>query len=151
MGDGVRPELSLRVSSALKRLVASRSAAAAAEFALLVPLLATILFGTFQIGLLMWSYNQMVSAARDTTRSMAVCSVTNTMTAASNTLPLLPPWISAASWTITPVIGAPDVSTTISVDASQAMILNFVPIALGPITASVTMTKEPLAFSSVPC
>ncbi len=121
------------------------------EFALLVPVLVTLMFGTLQVGLLMFSYNLMVSAARDTTRAMAVCSVTDTTTAATQALASLPPWIAAGAWTITPVIGSPDVSTTISVDPAKAMIVNVIPVSFPLLTASVTMVKEPLAFGGGSC
>ena len=52
--------------------------------------------------------------------------------------------------TITPVIGN-DVSMTISVDPALAAVVAYLPIIPGPLTTTVTMRKEPLAFGSGAC
>lgn len=122
----------------------------ATEFALILPLLTLLTMGTLQIGLLMYSYNTMVSSARDSARAMAVCTVTDLPTAKAQALANLPAWVAASDWTITPVIST-DVSMTISVDPAKAAIISYVPFDLGTLTTKVTMRKEPLAFGGGAC
>ena len=131
-------------------MLACRRGASAAEFALVLPLLLTLLLGTLQVGAMMYSYNLMVSSARDTARAMAVCTITDVSAARVQALQSLPPWVAANSWTITPVIGA-DVSMRITVDTAKAAILSYIPIDIGQLTTFVTMRKEPLAFGGGAC
>ena len=138
------------VNGVIGRLLASTKGSSAAEFALIVPVLLLMLFGTLQASLLMYSYNRMADAARDATRAMAVCTVTDTGTAAAQALANLPPWVPSNKWTITPVIGS-DVSMTISVDPTLAGIITYLPFIPGPLTTTVTMRKEPLAFGGGAC
>ena len=142
------------VNAAAGRLAWCVRGSSAAEFALILPVLMLMLFGTLQVSLLMYSYSLMAGAARDATRAMAVCTVTDPGTAAAQALANLPAWVKPTDWTITPVIGGPgpgDVSMTISVDPAKASIINLVPLLSGPLATHVTMRKEPLAFSSDPC
>ena len=81
----------------------------------MLPVLLLLMFGTFQTGLLMFSYNVMINAARDTARAMAVCTITDATTATNQVLKNLPAWVPASGWTITPTFGS-DVSVTVSVD-----------------------------------
>ncbi len=124
--------------------------ASAAEFAIVLPLLLLLILGTLQIGMLMYSYNVMVSAARDTARAMAVCTITDLPTAIAQTRKLQPVWIANADWVVTPVI-ASDVSLTISVTAAKAAILTYIPVNFGSLTTKVVMRKEPLAFGGGSC
>ena len=138
------------ILKSVRRLLASRHAATAAEFALILPLLLTLVIGTLQVGAMMYSYNLMVSSARDTARAMAVCTITTIADAKTQALKSLPPWVAAASWTITPVIGT-DVSMTISVPITQAALLSYIPFNITDLTTFVTMRKEPLAFGGGSC
>lgn len=122
----------------------------AAEFALVLPILLLLVMGTIQISMLMYSYNVMVSIARDTARAMAVCTYTDVATATAHIRRDLPPWVDPSDWTITPVI-ASDVSVTISVDPGKAAVLSYVPFSLNKLTAYVVMRKEPLAFGGGSC
>ena len=130
--------------------LACRNGSSAVEFALILPLLMTCVMGTLQMGAMMYSYNLMAASARDTARAMAVCTITTEADAKVQAKKTLPPWVSDASWVITPVIGA-DVSMTISVDVKQASILTYIPMSLGTLTTFVTMRKEPLAFGGGSC
>lgn len=127
-----------------------QSGASAAEFALILPLLLLLMLGTLQVSMLMYSYNLMVSAARDAARDIAVCTITDTDSARTQSLNSKPPWLDDADWQTTAKIG-PDVSMAISVDSTKAAILSYVPLGLGTLTASVTMRKEPLAFGGGAC
>ncbi len=131
-------------------LARSRSGAAAAEFAFVLPVLLLLMFGTFQTGLLMFSYNKMINAARDTARAMAVCTITDSTTATNQVLKNLPAWVPASGWTITPTFGS-DVSVSVSVDPRKAAVISYVPFSFGTLTAAVTMRKEPLAFGAGSC
>ena len=142
------------VNAAAGRLAACVSGASAAEFALILPILITMIFGTIQVSLLMYSYSRMADAARDQTRAMAVCTVTDAGTAASRALANLPAWVKPSDWTITPVIGGAgpgDVSMTISVDPAKASVVTLLPLLPGPLATHVTMRKEPLAFGGGAC
>ena len=65
----------IRQHRLLRALAGHRGGASAAEFALVIPLLVTFLFGSIQYGVMMFTYNLMQDAARDTARGMAVCSI----------------------------------------------------------------------------
>lgn len=124
--------------------------ASAAEFAIVLPMLLLLLMGTIQMSMLMYSYNVMVSAARDTARAMAVCTITDTPTAIKQARYLQPAWIADGDWQVSPVFGS-EVSVTISVDPVKAAILSYVPFNIGMLTTKVTMIKEPLAFGGGSC
>ncbi len=55
-----------------RRFARDRRGAAAAEFALIVPVLTSMLFGTLEFGTLIFSYSAMQAAARDVTRQVSV-------------------------------------------------------------------------------
>ena len=129
----------------------SRRGAAAAEFALVLPALMLLMFGTIQAGLLVFSYNMMTSAARDAARAMAVCSITDPALAKAQALAQLPPWIPAADWTVTADNTAPHATMTISVPSAVAMIINYVPMALPTLTTTVTMLQEPTGYGGGSC
>lgn len=61
-----------RLGLALRRARACRRGAAATEFALVLPVLMALLFGTFEYGLAFFSYNAMQNAARDVGRQVAI-------------------------------------------------------------------------------
>ena len=138
------------VNGVIGRMVRMNGGASAAEFALILPVLLLMLFGTLQVSLLMFSYNRMADAARDATRAMAVCTVTDPSIASTQALANLPAWVPQDKWTITPVIGS-DVSMTISVDPALAGVIPILPFLSGPLKTTVTMRKEPLAFGSGAC
>lgn len=54
------------------RLMGDRRGAAAAEFALIVPVLTTMIIGSLEFSSIFFSYSAMQSAARDVTRQVAV-------------------------------------------------------------------------------
>ena len=138
------------VSRFWRKALACRSGAAAAEFALLLPLLMTIMMGTLQVGMMMYSYNLMVATARDTARAMAVCTITTDTGAKTNMYPNLPPWVPQGSWIIDTVFG-PDVSVRVRVDITKASILSYIPFSIGQLDTYVQMKKEPLAFGGGSC
>ena len=132
------------------KLKVSTDGAAAVEFALVLPALAALMFGTLQAGLLVFTYNTMVSAARDATRSMAVCSI-DAATAVARAKTYRPPWIPDAAWTISDDNAAPNATMTITVPTTTAMILSYVPFDLPTLTATVTMLEEPEGYGGGSC
>ena len=134
-----------KVNTTVHRLLANANGASAAEFALVLPVFMLLIFGTFQISLLMFSYNRMTSAANAATRAMAVCTYSSS-TAAQRALGNLPAWVKPSDWTITPSSDNLDVSMSISVDPAKAGVITLLPIFTGPLETHVTMRKEPPAF-----
>lgn len=133
-----------------RKALACRTGTAAAEFALVLPVLMLILMGTFQVGLMMYSYNLMAASARDAARSMAVCTVLDDATAKLNMYKTLPPWVAQSEWHITTVF-ASDVSVHVTVDATKAALLSYIPMSIGNLDTFVQMKKEPLAFGGGSC
>ncbi len=121
-----------------------RRGSAALEFAMVLPMLVTVLIGTMQYGLLMFTYASMLDAARNATRKLAV-SVASESQARTAALAVLPSWIAAARWTVTPqdtgTTGTTSVQTTISVGSSYASVLHLVPMP-ATLTVKVVMRKE---------
>ena len=128
----------------------NRAGSVAAEFALVIPVFATIAFGALQVGLLTFAYNTMVSIARDDVRAMSVCSL-GAEAAKAAALQRLPPWVDTNAWSIVTDTTAPDVSMTISVPTYKAMILNYVRLPLPDLTVKVTMIQEPQGFGGGSC
>ncbi len=117
---------------------------AAVEMALVMPVLLLVTFGTVQYGMLLFTYNSMLAAARDSSRSLALGVATEAQ-AQSAVAAQLPSWVPAGAWTITPqdiaATGTNRVSTTISVPSSSVAFFTLAPM---PATVSVTvvMLKE---------
>ena len=119
------------------RLAADRRGVAAAEFALLVPVLSVMLAAIWQYGTLTYSYNVIQNAARNGARALALGTATPAdVTAAVNAS--LPPWVPAAQATVTalnPAIG--EASTRIVVPARYATMM---PIGPMPTNLDVTVS-----------
>jgi Flp pilus assembly pilin Flp len=121
---GARSQISARAIAALRR---DRAGAAAAEFALIVPLLLLILFGIIQMGLLIFTYGSMLNSARTGARQMAF-GLTSEEQAVISSTALLPPWAAGAA-TITPTLDDAGLSRmAISVPGSTAAIIAFLPM-----------------------
>ena len=103
-----------------------RSGAVAAEFALIVPLLATLMFGVLQFGFAIYTYNAMETAARTGARQIAFG--TNTAAAEAATRAALPDWVAGAA-TVTSVANDDGYTRLIvSVPGSTAALLSLVPM-----------------------
>lgn len=114
------------------------------EFALLLPILTTMLLGTFQYGILIFSYNTMLNTARNGARAMAVGAATEAQVVETALLNL-PGWVPEAEWSIvardTATTGTNQVTTTITVESRFAALLTFVPMP-ETIDVNVVMLKE---------
>lgn len=120
----------------------ARSGAAAVEFAIVLPLFLMLLFGIIQFGSVLFIHNNMVNAARETARRMAVDESFDAAQAQSYAEAYLSDWNLTFSFTIVPPPGAPDVSVQISVPAAEATLVNF-PIAWpGNLVAAASMRPE---------
>ena len=142
----------------LRVLCASRGGSAAVEFAVVLPLLMLIMFGTLQISLLMVSYNLMISAARDTARALAVGTLPDPATAqnfdANAALSVLPGWVPRSAWTVQATCDASangNVGMTISVDPAVASLITYLPLNLPLLTTHIVAHKEPLSFGAGTC
>ena len=121
----------------------NRRGAAAMEFALVVPLFCTMMFGILQYGVLMFVYTAMQDTAREASRKLATGATTASV-AASEARDALPHWIPAGSWTIVTTdaaAGATQVSTSISIAAANATVVDFVPMP-ETLSANAIMRKE---------
>jgi len=122
-----------------------RRGAAAAEFALILPVLTGMLLGTFQYGVLMWSYNVMLNAARGSARSLAVGSSNETQ-ARATALVNLPAWVDQGAWQVTAqdstTTGTNQVNTTIAVPIESIRVLSPVWFVPTPSQLSVTIVMQ---------
>lgn len=129
----------------VRRLVRDIRGAVAVEFAIILPVLITILFGIIQFGLVMFTQQMMVYAAREAARSYAV----GTSTAAqAQTLAegLLPATSSNYTVTVTEPdtdLGETDVIVLISTPMADAAIVNVLgSVMSGNIQAQIVMRVE---------
>ena len=122
----------------------ANSGSAAVEFAIVLPIFLMILFGIIQFGAVLFLHTNMVSAAREAARRMAVAEMTKPQ-AEVYAQTYLADWSLIFTVVATePPVGVPngDVSVQITVPAADAALLNF-PIAWpGTLTALVTMRRE---------
>ncbi|WP_156254799.1 TadE/TadG family type IV pilus assembly protein [Sandarakinorhabdus oryzae] len=125
--------ISPRTSSTARDGQRRRSGAAAAEFAIIVPLLAVMLFGALQYGFLIYTTNAMTTSARNGARLMAFGQ--DRTAAETYVRQSLPGWVNG-SVTIATVENDNGVARmTLSVPGSAAAILGLVPM---PAQISVT-------------
>lgn len=115
-----------------------RSGAVAAEFALIVPLLAVLLFGVLQFGFAIYTYSAMETAARTGARQIAFG--TSAAAAEAATRAALPGWVAGAA-TVTSVADDDGFARiTVTVPGSSAAILSLVPMPES-LTAEVAMPR----------
>lgn len=118
--------------------VLDRSGAVAAEFALIVPLMSTMLFGVLQFGFAIYTVNAMETAARTGARQIVFG--TNFATAEAATRAALPGWV-ANEATVTSVVDDDGLARmTVTVPGSSAAIVGFVPMPEN-FTAAVAMPR----------
>ena len=115
-----------------------RSGAVAAEFALIVPLLSTLMFGVLQFGFAIYTYNAMETAARTGARQIAFG--TNTGVAEAATRAALPDWVASAATVSSIADDDGFTRLTVSVPGSSAALLGLVPMP-ETLTAEVAMPR----------
>jgi Flp pilus assembly protein TadG len=125
-------------------LLRNRRGNAAVEMALLLPLMTIMICGTFQYGVLLFTYNSMLNTARNSARALAVGSASEAAVTTSAKASL-PPWVKGPDWTVTPqdtaTTGTNQVITEISVLSAKATIMPFVPMP-ETLAVRVVMLKE---------
>lgn len=118
-----------------------RSGSAAVEFAIVLPIFLTLLFGIIQFGAILFLHNNMVNAAREAVRRMSVAEM-SPAEAEAYAESYLAGW--DLNFTVT-ANGPPtitDVTVQITVPAAEAALVNF-PIAWpGNLVAEATMRPE---------
>lgn len=115
-----------------------KSGAVAAEFALIIPLLVTFLFGVLQFGFAIYTYTAMETAARTGARQMAFG--TSTATAEAATRAALPGWV-ADEATVSSIEDDDGIARmTVTVPGSSAAIVSFVPMPAN-FTAAAAMPR----------
>lgn len=114
----------------------------AAEFALLVPIMMTVMLGIVQYGTLFYTYHAMTGAARTAARAIAIGSQ-NTSTAAATARTQLPKWVPSTDYTvaITDGVAGAQVSAQITAPSSKAAVIPYLPMPTD-IVARVVMVKE---------
>jgi Flp pilus assembly protein TadG len=140
-------------ASALRRLPQDRRGAAAVEFALVVPAMMCLLFGTFEYGVAFFSYATTQAAVRDVTRQVAV----NTLAVGSAESAIrsrLPAWArSAAAVTVSqssPANPATNVYTVVvSMPMSSATPLQFFTLATNPTLRTELRMKQEMPYVAI--
>ncbi len=142
--------------TAVTSLVKDESGANAVEFALVILVMIPMILAILEFGIMLFTYNNMVQAARESSRILAKENTTETEAIAIANTQL---GFSGLTFTVTactPVIelgGGPpctapldpatDVSVTITVPLSQASLVDILGLFVtGDLEATVTMRKE---------
>lgn len=126
-----------------------QSGSSVVEFALLLPVLITIVFGIIEFGLIVFTLNAAESAARDATRQLATNRITASQ-AQSVVLQQLPRWVVAGTSVLVSQTAASDPSsnrftTDVSFAARAATPTSMLSWAYGStvLHAKVSMQQEP--------
>lgn len=124
------------------RLARDRRGAAAAEFAVLAPFVALIMFGVFQYGVLFYSYTSMINSARNGARLVAfrLSSVTQVETDVRS---MLPGWLASDATVTVLENDAGNARVTISVSGTKASVIGLAPVP-ATVSASITMPRVDL-------
>jgi Flp pilus assembly protein TadG len=126
----------LAARSTAVRAAVDKRGAAAFEFALLLPIIMALSFGTIQYALMFYTYNAMSGAARYAalTISRGDRSVSSAETVARS---MLPAWVPSGDYTVTITDAAPGamVSAQISVNGAKAAIIPFLPVPASLVTS----------------
>jgi Flp pilus assembly protein TadG len=133
----------------LSRSTRRQRGAAAVEFAIVAPLLFMILLGIVDVGNMLFVYNSMLNAARETSRSVAVSADTPAQGKSKAEAALNKHYGKKGKTTFTVVVTVPanssehEVKTTISTPLSETMMLDVFKL-LGEfnLTASASIRKE---------
>ena len=125
-----------------RRFADDQRGSPAVEFALTAPILILMVFGIVQFGFAFFNYNEMMNGAREGARRLAVgATVAVAQQRALDSMVLVRNYGFPA-----PAPAADEVTMTIELELSEAMVLSVLPlpniISDKMITATVTMRKE---------
>lgn len=138
----MRSWLASRCNRFARGFARDRRGAAAAEFAIIAPVMALMLFGTVQYGVLWYSYTAMINSARNGARLVAFRLTSPTAVQAS-VRAMLPGWIASAATVTVQENDAGNARVTISVAGTTASLVGLAPVP-ATITASITMPRADL-------
>lgn len=120
------------------------SGAAAAEFAIILPVFLALLFGIIQFGSVLFLHNNMVNAAREAARRMAVDESFDSTQGEAYAQNYLAGW--SMTFTVNATAPTPpatgDIAVQISVPAADATLVNFPLTWPGTLVAQATMRPE---------
>jgi len=120
------------------------SGAAATEFAIVLPVFLALLFGIIQFGSVLFLHNNMVNAARETARRMAVDESFDSTQGEAYAQNYLANW--SMTFTVNATAPTPpatgDIDVQISVAAADATLVNFPLTWPGTLVAQATMRPE---------
>ncbi len=110
-----------------------QSGASAAEFALVLPILITVLFGVIQFGSVLFVYNNMQNAAREAAREFAVGKLTTEAATRAYAENYLANWDLPFNVVVSlpgtqPAPNDKDIKVTITAPAAQAALIGFPPL-----------------------
>lgn len=127
----------------MPKLLADCRGGAAVEFALVIPVLISIVLAGVQYGVMFHAYTVMLNAARDGARSLALGATVDQ--ARARVRNQLPAWVPADKWTITPrnraATGTTRVDVTIRTTGKAASVLTYLP-APERLQVKVSMESE---------
>ena len=125
------------------KLRRSRAGTSATEFALILPILTLLIFGTMHYGAFYFAYNVMLTVARNGARSLAVSTATATQ-AKATAQAALPAWIPQAAFSVTPSDAATGAQVSMKITLNHTL-FPVLPLAIFPTpdpVANVVMIKE---------
>lgn len=122
----------------MNRLRRDRSAAAAAEMALLLPVMIGMLFTVVELGFAGVAYNSMMSSARTGAREMTFGA--NAASAQSTVRSQLPGWVRSSATIVATENQAGMARVQITVPATQAALVGVIPFP-GNLTVDITMPR----------
>lgn len=129
------------VAACLDRCKRSKDGAAAAEFAIIFPVLLLIVAGALQFGVLMMTYNSMVNGARNAARSMSLGDTSDAEVKAA-VRQALPGWVPSAAVTVTTqAVGTDRVQVDVSVPSANATVMRLLPMS-DTLDVSIVMMRE---------
>lgn len=123
-------------------ILADRRGSAAAEFAIVAPAVALLLFGTVQYGLLWYSYTAMINSARNGARLVAF-RLTTPAAVQTQVRAMLPGWMASTATVTVLENDAGNARVTISVPGTTASLIGLAPVP-ATINASITMPRVDL-------
>lgn len=138
----------LSLGQKLQQVGANRRGSAAGEFALVAPLLFSMMFGTVEYGLVFYGYSAVQTAANQTARNIAV-NTGNIETAGADLNARLPPWIGPSVVTVQKT-NAGDPTKSVVVITAKTKASNATPIKIFTKMFPMTLTTSVAVKAELP-